>query len=147
MYGTNTTLVEIDNDDTTQWQPSLKIDSDGGGHALYIQQSRNARGIRVEHTGASEALDIVSANTTIDAVYINASSLTSGNYINTDCNARLTAGGVWTNSCDRDMKENFKDVTTLAKVRQLPVQEYTYKKERDAEITPKHLTPVAQDFF
>ncbi len=61
--------------------------------------------------------------------------------------ASLTAGGVWTNSSDRNLKENFTDVDAndiLNKIVNLPVQLWNYKVESSGI---KHLGPVAQDFY
>ena len=60
--------------------------------------------------------------------------------------AHVTAGGVWTNSSDRNSKENFEPVdkrSILAKVSELPITKWRYKGEDDAI---HHIGPVAQDF-
>jgi hypothetical protein len=60
--------------------------------------------------------------------------------------AHLTAGGVWTNASDENLKENFKAVDgeeILEKVEGLPISQWNYKVESD-EIT--HIGPTAQDF-
>ncbi|MBK7143017.1 MAG: tail fiber domain-containing protein [bacterium] len=60
--------------------------------------------------------------------------------------AHLTAGGVWTNASDENLKENFQPVDgaeLLEKIEQLPISEWNYKTESD-EI--KHIGPTAQDF-
>ena len=61
--------------------------------------------------------------------------------------AYVTAGGVWTNASDRNLKENFATVTPidiLQKINQLPIPQWNYKNE-DASI--KHIGPIAQDFY
>ena len=61
--------------------------------------------------------------------------------------AHVTAGGVWTNSSDRNVKENFAPVSPAAilqKIDALPLLEWNYRNE-DASV--RHLGPVAQDFF
>jgi hypothetical protein len=60
--------------------------------------------------------------------------------------ARLTAGGVWTNASDENLKENFKPVdgeALLEKIEELPISQWNYKVESD-EVT--HIGPTAQDF-
>jgi len=59
--------------------------------------------------------------------------------------AHLTDGGTWTNSSDRDKKENFVVIDTrdiLARVAALPVTQWNYK----AEPGVRRIGPVAQDF-
>jgi hypothetical protein len=61
--------------------------------------------------------------------------------------AFVTAGGVWTNSSDRNVKENFVPVTPAAilqKIDALPVTEWNYKSE---DPSVRHIGPVAQDFY
>jgi hypothetical protein len=60
--------------------------------------------------------------------------------------AVLTDGGTWTNASDRALKEDFTAVdaqAVLAKVAQLPIDEWRYKTEAGQ----RHLGPVAQDFY
>jgi hypothetical protein len=60
--------------------------------------------------------------------------------------AHLTAGGVWTNASDANLKENFQSVDgaeMLDKIAQLPISEWNYKNESDET---KHIGPTAQDF-
>jgi hypothetical protein len=60
--------------------------------------------------------------------------------------ALLTDGGTWTNASDRALKEDFTAVdaqAVLAKVAQLPIDEWRYKTEAGQ----RHLGPVAQDFY
>jgi len=59
--------------------------------------------------------------------------------------ARLTSGGAWTNASDRALKDGFQAVdtdTVLAKVLDLPLSEWSYKREPGV----RHIGPVAQDF-
>jgi Chaperone of endosialidase len=61
--------------------------------------------------------------------------------------AHVTTGGVWTNSSDRNLKENFTTLDPLEvlnKVNQLSITEWNYKNE-DTDI--KHVGPTAQDFY
>jgi len=60
--------------------------------------------------------------------------------------ARLTAGGVWTNASSRSLKTAFEAIdplAVLAKVADLPVQEWRYKVE---DASTRHIGPVAEDF-
>jgi len=67
--------------------------------------------------------------------------------INTSSGAYLTTGGTWTNSSDRNLKENLTPVDrrwVLSKVAELPITMWNYRAEsRDA----KHIGPTAQDFY
>ena len=70
-----------------------------------------------------------------------------GRQINTSSGAYLTFSGVWTNSSDRDRKENFAPVNgadVLDKISELPISEWNYKVE---DQSVKHIGPVAQDFY
>jgi len=61
--------------------------------------------------------------------------------------AYVTTGGTWTNSSDRNLKENFLSVDTdlvLEKIIQLPMTEWNYKNEAN---TIRHIGPIAQDFY
>ena len=60
--------------------------------------------------------------------------------------AYVTAGGVWTNASDRNLKENFVPVNPaiLQKIDALPVTEWNYKNE---DPSVRHIGPVAQDFY
>lgn len=70
----------------------------------------------------------------------------TANPIEHSSGAHLTAGGVWTNASDQNLKENFQPVDgaeLLEKIEQLPISEWNYKVETD-EI--RHIGPTAQDF-
>src|SRR5437899_1954254 len=73
-------------------------------------------------------------------------SLTANHLIDTSSGAFLTIGGVWTDSSDRNVKENFAPLDgqeVLARLVQLPVSTWNYKAE---ESSIRHAGPVAQDF-
>ena len=60
--------------------------------------------------------------------------------------AYVSAGGVWTNASERNLKENFvplSPATILQKIDALPVTEWNYKNE---DPSVRHIGPVAQDF-
>jgi hypothetical protein len=78
--------------------------------------------------------------------YLYIGDLNSGNTIAVWNGATLTDGGTWTNASDRALKEDFTAVdaqAVLAKVAQLPIDEWRYKTETGQ----RHLGPVAQDFY
>ena len=61
--------------------------------------------------------------------------------------AYVSAGGVWTNASDRNLKENFAPVIPAAILRRidaLPLLEWNYKNE---DPSVRHIGPVAQDFY
>ena len=67
--------------------------------------------------------------------------------ISTSTGAYLSGGGVWTNSSDRNLKENFEPVDgqdVLARLAELPVTTWNYKAD-DPDV--RHMGPVAQDFY
>jgi len=60
--------------------------------------------------------------------------------------AYLSEGGAWTDTSDRNAKENFEPVNTkevLERVKNLPLTSWNYRSESNAV---RHLGPVAQDF-
>ncbi len=72
--------------------------------------------------------------------------LDPANPIEHSSGAHLTAGGVWTNASDENLKENFKPVdgeVLLEKIEELPISQWNYRAESD-EVT--HIGPTAQDF-
>jgi hypothetical protein len=67
--------------------------------------------------------------------------------ISTSTGAYLSGGGVWTNSSDRNLKENFEPVDgqdVLNRLAELPVSTWNYKAD-DPDV--RHMGPVAQDFY
>lgn len=76
----------------------------------------------------------------------NSPSIPAGRFINTSTGAYLTTGGTWTNSSDRDKKENVTPVDTgevLARVLSVPISRWNYKDEGQSI---DHMGPMAQDF-
>jgi len=66
--------------------------------------------------------------------------------INTSVGAYLSAGGVWANASDRNLKSGFAPLDPLlilSKVVALPVTSWFYKNEGESV---RHVGPVAQDF-
>jgi len=56
-------------------------------------------------------------------------------------------GGAWTNSSDRNLKENFASINNsqlLTKINGMAIETWNYKSEGKAV---RHLGPVAQDFY
>ena len=79
-------------------------------------------------------------------VGIGTSSRTAGRQIETSSGGYLTTGGAWTNSSDRNLKENLVPVAAddvLARLAKLPVYRWNYRSEPDS-LT--HIGPTAQDF-
>jgi hypothetical protein len=71
----------------------------------------------------------------------------AGHLIDTYPGAYLSTGGAWTDSSDRESKENFAPVDgndLLARLAEVPIQTWNYKAEDPAV---RHLGPVAQDFY
>jgi len=67
--------------------------------------------------------------------------------IETSTGAYLTLGGVWTDSSDRDLKENLAPVDgqeVLARLTDLPITTWNYEAEGPSI---RHMGPVAQDFY
>jgi hypothetical protein len=61
--------------------------------------------------------------------------------------AYVSAGGVWTNSSDKNAKENIarvNNVSILEKIGQLSISQWNYKAEQDGV---QHIGPMAQDFY
>ncbi len=59
--------------------------------------------------------------------------------------AYLTAGGVWTNASDKNLKENISMLdgkNVLSRIKQLPVSQWKYKGTSEY-----HIGPMAQDFY
>jgi trimeric autotransporter adhesin len=67
--------------------------------------------------------------------------------ISTSTGAYLSGGGMWVNSSDRNLKENFEPVDgqdVLDRLAELPISTWNYKAgDPDA----RHMGPVAQDFY
>ncbi|KKQ26893.1 MAG: hypothetical protein US42_C0019G0003 [Candidatus Magasanikbacteria bacterium GW2011_GWC2_37_14] len=67
--------------------------------------------------------------------------------IDTASGAYLSAGGSWTNSSNRNLKENFTEIDSadiLNKINELVVSRWNYKAEASSTL---HIGPVAQDFY
>jgi hypothetical protein len=61
--------------------------------------------------------------------------------------AYVTAGGVWTNASDRNLKTNFQTLdpqTILNKIQSLSITQWNYRLE-DSSV--RHIGPMAQDFY
>jgi hypothetical protein len=90
-------------------------------------------------------------NSTITDWGFGRSSVTSGVFqvglnASTGNGAHLTAGGVWTNASDVNLKENFTELNDdemLKKISSLNITQWNYKNTPAPEI---HIGPMAQDF-
>jgi hypothetical protein len=135
--------------------PGGCLNTAGGNYALAA-----GRQAKANHQGAfvwadSQAADV--ASTTNDQFVVRAqggvwfgstSSPTNppDRFINTSTGAYLSSGGAWTDSSDRNAKENFQPIDArrvLAQVTCLPITTWNYKSEADSL---RHIGPVAQDF-
>ena len=68
------------------------------------------------------------------------------NVMKVAANGNITTAGTVNGSSDRNVKENFKDISAaqiLAKVAALPISEWNYKQDTSAT----HIGPMAQDFY
>jgi hypothetical protein len=117
--------------------------ADGTGVALASQRNDQ---FRVRATGGAR-FD-VNSNNWVD-IFTFSSGFGLGRVtklIDTSTGAYLSAGGVWTDSSDRNLKENFESVDgrkILDRVAQLPITTWDYKVEGPSV---RHIGPVAQDF-
>ena len=78
------------------------------------------------------------ANSTVD--------IPAGRFINTSTGGYLTTGGVWTDSSDRDLKENFASLDyrdVLKRLGDVSITRWNFKVQ-DSSV--QHIGPVAQDF-
>jgi len=67
-------------------------------------------------------------------------------FINTSTGGYLSTAGAWTDSSDRNAKENFTAVDgreILSRLARLPITQWNYKEEGT---DVQHIGPVAQDF-
>ena len=70
-----------------------------------------------------------------------------GSFLHTSTGGFLGTGGAWTNSSDKNKKENFSsidDQELLEKISELYISEWNYKSEGEKI---KHIGPVSQDFY
>ena len=69
-----------------------------------------------------------------------------GKVIDTSTGAYLSSGGTWTNSSDRQAKENIEvvdEAQVLAKLAEVPISTWNYIAQ---DATVQHMGPMAQDF-
>ena len=67
--------------------------------------------------------------------------------ISTSTGAYLSGGGMWVNSSDRNLKENFEPVDgqdVLDRLAEMPISTWNYKA---GDPNARHMGPVAQDFY
>jgi hypothetical protein len=73
-------------------------------------------------------------------------SFPGGSFLATSTGGYLSTGGTWTNSSDRALKENFREVDgaeLLGRLSKLPISRWNYKAEG---VSRQHIGPTAQDF-
>jgi hypothetical protein len=74
-------------------------------------------------------------------------SIPAGYFINTSTGGYLSTGGAWTDSSDRERKENFAPVdgqAVLARLADVPITTWNYRAQ---EPSVRHMGPTAQDFY
>jgi len=74
-------------------------------------------------------------------------SIGANRFIDTSTGAYLTTGGTWTDSSDRNNKQNITPVDArqvLQKLAQVPISTWNYKQE-DASV--RHMGPMSQDLY
>ncbi len=138
----------------------LHVASNGGfaSPQVYISQTNSADYARLRMSSGGTATrywDIaVSPNSSEFRVFFNPTvadvlRLTpedATNLLVMSNGARLTQGGAWTNSSDRNAKANFKSIDArviLQGVIDLPIEAWNYKAE---DTGVRHIGPMAQDF-
>jgi hypothetical protein len=154
QWSSATTLVTLDS-----IERDLTVD-DGSGYSMKVKEKGNrtkcTSNLRVispsNTTGRDDDCDGVSARTVWSQSgggALNTLTIEAGDAIDPilhSSGAKLTAGGVWTNASDANLKENFQPVDgteILNKVDALPITEWNYKTESE---DVKHIGPTAQDF-
>lgn len=109
-----------------------------GSNKLYIDNSNTSSPlIYGDFTNTSEKL-VVNGNLGVKITPTHLIHLSGGAY---------SDGATWTNSSDRNLKENFEPVdgeTILELIESLPVTKWNYKVDNPSI---KHIGPVAQDFY
>ncbi len=76
-----------------------------------------------------------------------ATSIPGGAFLATSTGGYLSTSGIWTNSSDKNKKENFSSIdeqNLLEKISDLKITEWNYKTEGEHI---KHIGPVSQDFY
>jgi hypothetical protein len=136
----------------------LHVSSSGGGVTpqLRLDQTNLNDYVRlrmVVGSDTSKGWDVAAISTTVTfysgSAEQNVLTLTPSdptNYMTMGNNAHLTAGGVWQNNSDRNLKANFASIDSCAvlnKVLNLPISTWNYKAE---DVATRHLGPMAQDF-
>lgn len=165
----NLTMTGVNNT-ATGWQ-ALYSNTIGnqntanGSHALY-SNTTGTFNVAVGSQAGKFAGGSIANATSSNSVYIGAATMAlasgdtgeiviganavgkgSGTAVLGTSGAYLTAGGVWTNASDRNLKTNFTSLdqqSILGKIATLPITEWNYKAE---SATTTHIGPMAQDFY
>src|SRR3546814_185505 len=118
------------------------VASDGLGNATAIGYGASGPASNAMRFGNDNVTDWgFGANTAAGQALVVGSNASNGN------GAFLTEGGVWTNTSDRNKKENFTEIdgsNLLEKLLQLEITRWNYKSQ-PSSVT--HIGPVAQDFY
>ncbi|MBV7333605.1 tail fiber domain-containing protein [Chloroflexi bacterium TSY] len=138
--------------------PSLRLNFVHDNDNNEAVRAASVHGLRTHSAVGGEAADLTFDTKGVSDPYvIERMRITSAGYVGIGqsnpqhplhmaSGAHVTAGGVWTNASDRNLKENFEPVDgheVLAKLAELSVTRWNYRDE-DASI--KHIGPMAQDF-
>ena len=106
----------------------------------------NSFGVATNDAGAN-TLTVRAANGIFLGTNTGTPTITTGHFIETSTGAFLTSGGTWTNSSDRNLKEDFEAVDgegLLRKLSTIPMTTWKYRVEKSGI---RHLGPMAQDFY
>ena len=143
-------LHEISLDDDGDGNPESKVRHAASASISEIVVTKNQDTsdgrILMSVTADSTVLDLGHHSSVTGTLKLQVGSSGTANPIEHSSGAHLTSGGVWTNSSDANLKENFRSVDgaeLLEKIEELPINQWNYKAESD-QVT--HIGPTAQDF-
>lgn len=107
----------------SNFNPALEANTNGSGNAIYSHTTG---------TGKAGYFRIDNASSVEDVIYIQSNG--NGNFITASNGAILTKGGLWTDGCSREYKENIEELDAgeaLSAVEKLTPVKYNYKTEKD----------------
>ena len=116
-------------------------------YGIYVEQTGGSRGLYINASTTSEVARITKTNAGV-GVLLFLENLGTGNSIQDDSGAILTAAGVWTDVCASSAKEDFKNINEdqiLSRLISLPLKNFRYKK--DALLGRRYVTPMAEEFY
>lgn len=162
---TTVNAIDLDSANTTGNAVDISCTALTTGAALALTNTANM-------TYRQGMVEISQDHTTTGGVCISIDQNSDTDVIrDVDNTARLTSGGVWTDSSDANLKENFSDMDVLSKVKTLTIKLWNYKeegkksdedidlmdmaseekvklkkKQKDKKV-PKHFGPTGQEFY